>query len=95
MFDDLIIKTWITKHNFDQIFKTIFPMFVFSSIFLWAWAISYGETEEINFENQLDVYLERKDRVKYRFEAPIGKTTKATPRNQQFLKSKHRRTSLD
>jgi len=40
MFDDLIIKTWITKHNFDQIFKTIFPMFVFSSIFLWAWATS-------------------------------------------------------
>ena len=88
MFDDLIIKTWITKHNFDQIFKTIFPMFVFSSIFLWAWAMSYGETEEINFidkvkqnENQLDVYLERKDRVKYRFEAPIRKTTKAIPRN--------------
>ena len=53
MFDDLIIKTWITKHNFDQIFKTIFPMFVFSSIFLWAWAMSYGETEEINFHKQI------------------------------------------
>ena len=87
MFDDLIIKTWITKHNLDQIFKIIFPMFVFSSIFLWAWAMSYGETEEIDFHrqseknDQLDVYLERKDRVKYRFEAPIRKTTKAIPRN--------------
>ena len=78
----------------NHIFKTIFPMFVFASIFLWARPISWRKRYRGKFGQKLGELampsgtnelfkrnLDWEDGVENRFEAAIREAGKAIPAN--------------